>query len=191
MLRFARGLALFISIMLASMLSSQAEVKATYYSMDFGENFPHAFVHLTGTKEDGTEVNQYLGFTAKVISPAILMASVRGKVVRREPKYLDVSEPRFSIIIDEQQFAAIFETAEKWEKRRGRSYNLRKRNCVHFVADTIEAIGLDVNRKSKKWRKPKGFLREAALMNSELVYDYDNPPTDLAVAEPETTNSSE
>ena len=42
----------------------------------------------------------------------------------------------------------------------GKSYNLNKRNCVHFVMEAAALLGLSVNRNSKFFKKPKSFLFE-------------------------------
>lgn len=170
MLRRAALMLLFVLI--ASAPFARAQVTATYYSMDFGENFPHAFVHLTGTRDDGTPVDQFLGFSAKVVTPQILLSSVGGEVIRRTPKFLDVSEPRFALILTDQQYTDILRLADDWEENRLK-YNLNNRNCIHFVADTIQLIGLKVNWDSEYFKKPKGFLREVSRINEGYVIDLD------------------
>lgn len=167
---FSRIPAFFtILILLLVAQFAHAQVKATYYSSDFGEFFPHAFVHLEGTLSDGTEINQYLGFTAKTISPAITMRSVDGIVLRKVPDVLRVADPQFSTIISDQQYFDIHAVADDWQNRTGRTYNLNRQNCIHFTASIIEATGLTVNWDSKNFQKPKGFLRETRNLNAERV----------------------
>ena len=160
---------------------ASAQVTATYYSMDFGENFPHAFVHLTGNKDDGTPVDQFLGFSAKLVTPAILMSSVNGEVIRRTPKYLNVSEPRFALILTDQQYGDLLKLADDWEDNRLK-YNLNTRNCIHFVADSIQLLGLKVNWDSEYFKKPKGFLREVSRLNEGYVIDLDGKESRISTA---------
>lgn len=169
---------LFIAV-LAVLPIARAQVTATYYSMDFGENFPHAFVHLTGTRDDGTPVNKYLGFSARTVTPAILVSAVSGEVIRRTPRYIDVSEPRFALVLTDEQFEAINSVADYWEDNK-LSYDLNQRNCIHFVADTLHVIGLTVNWESEFFKKPKGFLREVGRLNVGYVIDLEDAPASYA-----------
>src|SRR5688500_13805580 len=66
-----------------------AAVEVAFYSKELGASFPHAFVRVTGTIEaSGEVVDASYGFTAKTISPAILLGSVAGEVVSSAPAYI-------------------------------------------------------------------------------------------------------
>ena len=40
-----------------------------------------------------------------------------------------------------------------------------RRNCVHFVMDMGAALGLNVNRRSEYFTKPRQFLDEMRALN--------------------------
>ena len=57
---------------------------------------------------------------------------------------------------------------EEWRNLPGKSYNLGKRNCVHFAMEAAALLGLSVNRQSKFFKKPKSFILEVMKLNSGL-----------------------
>src|SRR3546814_20915850 len=82
--RMTRGLRLILLslLMLCAGLatSARAEVVVSFYSHDFGDRFPHAFIVMTGTLDaTGEVVDVNYGFTATSVSPAILFGSVQGQ----------------------------------------------------------------------------------------------------------------
>lgn len=161
---------LFIAVFWAVVpLSAQAEVVATFYSHDFGENFPHAFVKLKGTVEaTGQAVDTNYGFTAVSVSPAILMGSVKGMVETKDAKYIAASNPHFSVKLTDAEYQRFMAFVDKWRNLPGKSYNLGKRNCVHFAMEAATLLGLSVNRQSKFFKKPKTFLLEVMGLNTHL-----------------------
>src|SRR3546814_5012256 len=71
----------------------QAKVVVSFYSHDFGERFPHAFVTLKGRVDaTGQAVDSNYGFTARAVSPAILFGAVQGSVQTKEAKYITSSD---------------------------------------------------------------------------------------------------
>ena len=80
---FARHLSALLLVLLLAFLPAHAhaQVVATFYSHDFGDHFPHAFIKLKGKVESSGEVvDTNYGFTAVTVSPAILMGSVKGMI---------------------------------------------------------------------------------------------------------------
>ena len=49
-------------------VTARAEVTVTFYSHDFGKNFPHAFFIAKGETADGKKVDTGFGFTAINVS---------------------------------------------------------------------------------------------------------------------------
>lgn len=148
---------------------SQAEVVATFYSHDFGDHFPHAFVKLKGTVDStGENVDTNYGFTAVSVSPAILMGSVRGMIETKDAKYIAASNPHFSVMLSDAEYARFMKFVDAWRNLPGKSYNLGKRNCVHFAMEAAALLGLSVNRQSKFFKKPKTFLLEVMGLNKHL-----------------------
>lgn len=166
----ARRLLLFIlTVLLALPAAAHAEVTVTFYSHEFGENFPHAFVKLDGTIEaTGEPVDISYGFTARSVSPAILFGSVKGKIQVSRPNYVAKSDPQFSLAISDAQYGELLALVGKWQALPGRSYNLGRRNCVHFVAEVARLLGLSTNPESRYFKKPRSFLREVLALNPRL-----------------------
>lgn len=147
----------------------RAEIIATFYSHDFGDHFPHTFVTLQGTVDaTGEVVDTNYGFTAKSVSPAILFGSVTGMIETKDAKYIADSNPHFTLKLDDAQYDALVGHVEKWRTLPGKSYNLNKQNCVHFIMEAAELLGLTVNRKSKLFKKPKSFVLEMMTLNPGL-----------------------
>jgi hypothetical protein len=162
--------ALFVALLLLlSPAQTRAEVIATFYSHDFGDHFPHTFFTLKGTVEaTGEVVDTNYGFTAKTTSPAILFGSVIGIIESKEAKYIEDSNPHFTLKLGDAQYQSLIAHVEKWRDIPGKSYNLNKQNCVHFVMEAAELLGLTVNRKSKLFKKPKSFVLEMMTLNPHL-----------------------
>lgn len=149
--------------------AGRAEIIATFYSHDFGDHFPHTFVTLKGTVDStGEVVDTNYGFTAKSVSPAILFGSVTGMIETKDAKYIADSNPHFTLKLDDAQYNALVGHVEKWRNLPGKSYNLNKQNCVHFIMEAAELLGLTVNRKSKLFKKPKSFVLEMMALNPGL-----------------------
>ncbi|WP_439568351.1 hypothetical protein [Sphingopyxis sp.] len=168
-----RGLRLiFLSLlMLCAGLAvpARAEVVVSFYSHDFGDRFPHAFIVLKGKLDaTGEAVDANYGFTATSVSPAILFGSVKGHVESSKPDYIAKSDRQFDVIVDDATYARLMAKVAEWRDREQPSYSLNKRNCVHFVMELAEIVGLKVNRQSKLFKKPKSFLIEVRELNPAL-----------------------
>lgn len=168
-----RGLRLiFLSLLLlcAGLTTpARAEVVVSFYSHDFGDRFPHAFIVMKGKVDaTGETVDANYGFTATSVSPAILLGSVKGEVQVSKPDYIAKSDRQFDVTIDDATYARVLAKVAEWRDREQPSYSLGKRNCVHFVMELAEVVGLKVNRKSKLFKKPKSFLIEVKGLNPEV-----------------------
>jgi hypothetical protein len=169
----ARLSALILSLLLLfAPASAQAQVTATFYSHDFGDHFPHTFFTLKGTVEaTGEAVDINYGFTAVNTTPAILWGSVKGKIETKDAKYIEKSNPHFTIKLTAEQYDALTAHVEAWRSKPQKSYNLEKSNCIHFVMEAAELLGLKVNRQSKFFKKPKSFVLEMMSLNPDLKLD--------------------
>ena len=148
---------------------ARAEVVVSFYSHDFGDRFPHAFIVLKGKIDaTGEEIDVNYGFTASSVSPAILLGSVKGEVQTSKPDYIAKSDRQFDVTVDDATYARLMAKVAEWRDREQPSYSLNKRNCVHFVMELAEVVGLQVNRKSKLFKKPKSFLIEVKGLNPRL-----------------------
>lgn len=145
-----------------------AQVVISFYSHDLGATFPHAFITLRGKTSDGRVVDTNYGFTAKALTPAILMGSVGGKVETSTPAYVASSDRQFSLPLDDRQYASVMSLVDKWRTMPGKSYNLNKRNCIHFVGEVAQAVGLKVVFDKSLLKKPKSFLHSLVALNPWL-----------------------
>jgi hypothetical protein len=167
MRHFLLGLLLFFGGLTGT--SAHADVVATFYSRDFGSYFPHAFITLKGTTESTNEVvDTNFGFTAVHTTPAILTGSVLGVVETKDAKYIADSDAHFTLHLNDADYAKLMELVNQWKVLPGKSYNLGKRNCVHFTMEAAALLGLNVNRKSKYFKKPKSFMLELMKLNPDL-----------------------
>ena len=116
----------------------------------------------------GEVVDVNYGFTAVSVSPAILLGSVKGKVESSKPDYIAKSDRQFDVTVDDATYARVMAKVAEWRDREQPSYSLNKRNCVHFVMELAETVGLKVDRKSKLFKKPKSFLIEVKGLNPQL-----------------------
>lgn len=160
---------LFLLFATFSPVAAKAEVMATFYSHDFGDHFPHAFVKLKGKVDStGEQVDTNYGFTAVNVSPAILMGSVKGMIETKGDKYIASSNPHFTLRLSDAEYFKLLSFVDKWRNLPGKSYSLNNRNCVHFAMEAAALLGLNVNRKSKFFKKPKSFLLEVMKLNPRL-----------------------
>ena len=150
--------------------AASAEVLATFYSRDFGDYFPHAFVRVQGTVDSTGEkvVDTNYGFTAVNVSPAILTGSVKGMIETKDAKYVSRSNAHFTLRLSDAEYAKFMVMVEQWRNLPQKSYNLNRRNCVHFAMEAAALLGLSVNRKSKFFKKPKSFILEMMTLNPEV-----------------------
>ena len=165
-----RFLILIVSFFMAA-TPAKAEILATFYSHDFSATyFPHAFIRVQGTiEETGEEIDTNYGFTAKSTSPGILFGSVKHMMETKKIGYVNKSDAHFTLRLDDTGYAKLMALVEEWANIEGKGYNLKKRNCVHFAMEMAALFDLDVNRKSKFFKKPKSFMKELMELNPELA----------------------
>ncbi|QJB70835.1 hypothetical protein [Parasphingorhabdus halotolerans] len=148
--------------------TARADVTVTFYSHEFGESFPHAFYTVKGKLDNGQIVDDAHGFTAINVSPAILWGSVKGIVKAPPANYIAKSDSQFSISISDAAYRKLMAKVAKWKAIPQKSYNLNKRNCVHFVEDAMALLGLKTNPKTKYRKKPTSFMKEIVALNPGL-----------------------
>lgn len=164
-----RGFALLL-LALATIVPAQAAVTITFWSQEFGQNFPHAFFTFSGAPDaGGPAVNESYGFTAKAITPALLMGSVGGRIDRPKPSYIARSNAHFSVVLSDAQYAAVRSLIVEWSETGDSHYNLNRRNCVHFVAEAARRSGLQVVEDKKLMKKPRSFVQSVEQANAGRV----------------------
>lgn len=147
---------------------ARADVSVTFYSHEFGSSFPHAFFTMKGKLDNGKTITGAHGFTAVNVSPGILWGSVKGIVKAPSAKYITKSDAQFTVTINDSQYSKLMAHVSKWKSLKQKSYNLNKRNCVHFVEDAIKLLGYKTNPKTKYRKKPTSFMKEIKTLNPGL-----------------------
>ena len=167
--------ALFVAILLLAVpAQARAAVEITFYSHEFGSNFPHAFITLTGTEDrTGKQIDENYGFTATHISPAILLGSVQGEVWSRdsvkERKYIADSNRHFSFTLSDAEYDSVRATIHKWGAIKQPSYDLNRRNCVHFVADMAATLGMLADTPKALMKKPRSYIESLTAANRDWL----------------------
>ena len=164
---------LLLALLLLCALPAQAlaAVEIAFYSRELGgNNFPHAFVALRGTVDaTGEAVDASYGFTAKSVTPALLFGSVSGEVVVEGPQQIARSDRQFALTLTDDQYRAVMAVVERWRSRPQPSYHLNRRNCVHFVGEVAESVGLRVEYVNRLMKRPRSFLEHVRSLNPQLT----------------------
>ncbi|MXO75249.1 hypothetical protein GRI40_08475 [Altererythrobacter aerius] len=165
----------FLLAMLALALpaSALAKVTATFHSYDGSRNFgrfAHTFVVLRGIDDaTGNAVDENYGFSARRISPRILMGPVEHIVMTEKPDYIARTRRHFSIELTQAQFDAIRREVAAWRDAPGKYYDLDTRNCIHFVGRLAELAGLNAPVPKSMTRKPGTWLEHVRALNRDRL----------------------
>lgn len=169
---WTRGWTAALLAALAFLLPVRAEaaVEMTFYAREFGSQFPHGFVTLQGTPDRGGDrIQTSYGFTATQVSPAILFGSVRGVVEQLGEGYVRGSEPHLAVVLSDSEYDQVVATAERYRALRQPSYNLNRRNCVHFIAEIAAAVGMSAEVPRNLTRRPRSFLELLIRTNRDWL----------------------
>lgn len=146
---------------------AEAAVTMVFWSHEFGNEFPHAFVTLRGVPDaGGPPVDTNVGFTARHLSPKLLFGTVDGRLDVARPGYMRRSDAQFAIVLTDVQYAAVLALARAWSDSR---YNLNSRNCVHFVQEAGRIAGLRGLDHPQLMKKPRSYLKAVAAANAGRV----------------------
>ncbi|GEM73098.1 hypothetical protein SAQ01S_28640 [Sphingomonas aquatilis NBRC 16722] len=148
-----------------------AAVTITFWSHELGNSFPHAFITLRGVPDaGGAPVDANYGFTAKSVSPKLLMGTVAGRLDISKPFYIAGSDAQFSVVLTDAQYNAVLGLVAAWDEKTGDAhYNLNQRNCVHFVKEAARIAGLTDLDRPKLMKKPRSYLQSIAEANAGRV----------------------
>ncbi len=153
---------------------ASAAVTITFWSHEFGNNFPHAFITMRGRPDrGGAPVDMNIGFTAKHISPAILFGAVAGMLEPAELNYMKGSDAHFSVTMTDDQYLAVLKLLDEWGPSGNQRYDMNKRNCVTFVKVAAERIGLAGTDQPKLMKRPRSFLVAVEAANVGRVVPID------------------
>ncbi|MGQ0558411.1 MAG: hypothetical protein ACT4OE_02320 [Sphingosinicella sp.] len=167
----------FLALLIAAWLSlgfaspAAAAVEIAFYSRELGgNNFPHAFVSLRGAVDTtGDAVDTSYGFTARAITPALLWGSVAGEIVVEGERQIARSDRQFALVLRDEQYRAVMLVVHAWRNRAQPSYNLNRRNCVHFVAEVARALGLRTDGSDGLMKRPRSFLQHVRSLNAGVI----------------------
>jgi hypothetical protein len=163
-----RSLRLWLLVCFLGLVSGPAfaAVEIRFYSKELGASFPHAFVELEGTDDrTGKRIHDNYGFTAKAISPAILLGSVTGEVMSVDAGYIRGSHRHFSFTLTQEELDRVQATIERWRQLKQPSYNLNRQNCVFFVADVAASLGMRADTPKALMKKPTGYSESLVAAN--------------------------
>ena len=151
--------------------AAQAEVRVTFHSFDgsvlFGR-YPHTFISMEGTLDDGTPVKENYGFSAKSAGPAVLAGPVTHIVMTEKDKYVRSTNRHFTVAVDDAKYHDIRREVFRWRDAPGKYYDLDTRNCIHFVGAIAEMVGVRVDYPKNMLRRPKAWLNHVTAMNPQL-----------------------
>src|SRR3954471_3220820 len=158
--RLWRLLTIAVALLVAWSVPAAAAVRITFYSKELGTSFPHAFVTMDGTLDrSGERIDVDYGFTAKSVTPAILFGAVKGEVISDHGKsYIRASDKHFSLSLSDAEYDRVMAVIARWRALPQPSYDLSKRNCVHFVADVAAGLGMRADIPVKLMKKPRSYL---------------------------------
>ncbi len=74
----------------------------------------------------------------------------------------------FEMIVDDETFARVQAEIAVWRDLPGKAYNLNRRNCVHFVAEMAQLVGLTADDPGEMKKKPKAYLNHLIELNPQL-----------------------
>jgi len=167
---FAPLLAAILAPLLALMpVPAFAAVTVTFWSHELGNDFPHAFVTLTGVPDaGGPAVDLSYGFTAKNISPAILWGKVSSRMDVAKPGYVRRSDAQFAVTMTDAQYAAVRQLAAAWSDNKVK-YDLKTHNCIHFTKEVARLLSLNGLEQPELMRRPRSYLQAVAAANPGRV----------------------
>jgi hypothetical protein len=150
--------------------------------------FPHAYVQAAGTlDETGEAVDWAAGFTARNPGPQLLFMRDKGVVLSPDARYVDEGKPYLTLAVSDATYRAIRDRADWWNGPEGWVYDLRRRNCITFIADLARVAGLRTAPEPSM--KPGSFLEATAALNPQAAWREEEgtpPAPDIAPDAPIT-----
>lgn len=168
-----RSIRLFLTSVTITLMAASpalAEVTLTFYAHSGNRIrggyllFPHAYVRASGHLDDtGDPVDWAAGFTARDPGPQLLFARGRGVVSYPDPAYVDQGRAYVSVPVSDADYRAIRARADWWASGEGSVYDLRRRNCITFIADLARLAGLRTGTEPSM--SPGRFMIELVALN--------------------------
>ena len=169
MVRTLRNFIVLFALAWSSMAAAAVEI--TFHSFNgsvFAGRYPHTFVSMTGTLEDGTTVKENFGFSAKRATPAVLRGPVEHIVMTEKEKWLTKTNRHFTLQMTDAQYRKVKKLVSEWRNAPGKFYDLDTRNCIHFVGEIGRILGLTIEYPDDMLRRPKKWLNHISALNPKL-----------------------
>lgn len=169
MVRILRSIVILVALGWSSLAAAAVEI--TFHSFNgsvIAGRYPHTFVSMEGTLEDGTEVKENFGFSAKRTTLAVLNGPVEHMILVEKEKWLTKTNRHFTLTISDEEYREVRALVEEWRNAPGKFYDLETRNCIHFVGEIGKIIGLEVTYPEKMLRRPKKWLNHITGLNPQL-----------------------
>lgn len=167
--RLLKSLAAAVLLMLCAS-PALADVTVTFYAHPGNRIsggyllFPHAYLHAEGTLDDtGEAVDWSAGFTAKNPGPQLLFAAGVGVVSEPDERYVHQGRPYVTVTLEDAAYRALRAKADWWASPEGSRYDLRRRNCITFIADMARMAGLATGKEPSM--SPGRFMEELVALN--------------------------
>ena len=177
-MRFKIGIMLrFLSLILAVLglgaaTPAFAAVEMHFHSFNgsiFVGRYPHTFVVLEGTlDETGKKVKENFGFSARRTTPAVLSGPVEHMLLVEKENTIRKTNRHFSVTLTDEQYHKVKAMIAEWRDAPGKFYDLRSRNCIHFVGEIAKIVGLTVQYPEDMMRRPKAWLNFVGTLNPRL-----------------------
>jgi hypothetical protein len=168
-----------------SLLAADAafgDAAVSFYSHGWGVRidgymyFPHAFVVIRReTAPDDARTLESYGFTAVSQGPDALTGPTRGIVKPAADAYRREAALHFTVEATDAQYQALLAEVAAWGGPGAAPYDLRRHNCLGFVAALAKA--LDLKLPPTTGMDPAKFLEEVRRLNpGRLVEANASPP---------------
>lgn len=166
---FLVGLALSFALAGVAM----ADTTVAFYSHGWGVRmdgfmyFPHAFVVVRRDGPDGARSEASYGFTAVSQGPDALAGPTRGIVKPAAETYRKQAALHFTVSATDAEYQAMQAVIAAWGGPGAAPYDLRRHDCVDFVAAL--AAALDLKLPAAYGIDPAKFLEQVRRLNADRI----------------------
>ena len=130
--------------------------------------FPHAFVVIErGADEPGGPSRESYGFTSASPNTVMLTGRSAGVIIPEDDHYAGLSRLHFQLELTTAQYDAVETAIAAWRTADGNRYDLRRRNCISFVAAVARAAGLAT--PDRDGVDPEAFMAAVSLANADRL----------------------
>ncbi|RPF72641.1 hypothetical protein EG799_02850 [Aurantiacibacter spongiae] len=150
---------------------AQAEVDVSFHSFNgsvLWGRYPHTFVVMRGTLDDGTRIDENFGFSARNSAEAIMSGPAAHMILTETPETIADTNRHFTVTVSDATYRRLRAEVIAWRDYPGKYYDLDERNCIHFVARIAQLVGLRADVPSEYLRRPKAWLNYVIRRNPQL-----------------------